>query len=58
MLKLASVTGIFFAMLRLYQFKKDGGSFADQLDTYKSILGVGAVVALDKMKKSILKRME
>lgn len=57
-LNLGGMAIALFALLRLYQFKRDGGSFADQLDTYKSILGMGTVFALDRAKKAVLRSME
>jgi len=57
-LKLTGLAMALFALLRFYRFKRVGGSFSEQLDTYRSILGMGTVFALDRAKKAVLRSME
>jgi hypothetical protein len=56
--KLATLTSLSIALIRLYHSKKKGVRFTDLLKTYKNILGIGALGVLEEVKSSILKRME
>lgn len=53
-LKFASIYRLSFFMLRIYRFKQAGVNVADVIENYKNILAVGAVFALEKMKKNIM----
>jgi hypothetical protein len=46
------------ALIRVYRFKKGGGSFVDMVENYRTVAGMGTVFALDKAKKAVLKRMQ